>query len=165
MSARTRLDAPVAGLLALGLLSLTSASPAAAGAMLDASVILQQSPAAVRTFLGQPVRTQAVGPGDFQLPEGGTARAYDGRGVRVDIDFEAERSTTAVIAFPDPALAPRTYEAALEAVNLPPGPQADLVRRDSREWHNLGGYFVRVIAAYPALDRIDAIILSVHPLP
>ncbi len=27
------------------------------------------------------------------------------------------------------------------------------------------GLFVRVIAAYPTLDRIDTIILSVHPLP
>jgi hypothetical protein len=163
--ARERRGAPLTGLLALGLLAVTSGSTASAGAMLDASTILQQSPTAIRAFLGQPVRTRAVAPGDFQLPDGGTSRAYDGRGVRIDIDFEAERSTTAVIAFPDAALAPRSYEAALEAVNLPPGPRPDLVRHDSREWHNLEGYFVRVIAAYPALDRIDAIILSVHPLP
>ncbi|HSB42014.1 MAG TPA: hypothetical protein VLK28_09300 [Methylomirabilota bacterium] len=155
----------MAGLLVLGWLTLTPGSPAVAGGMLDPSTILQQSPAAVRAVLGQPVRTSAVAPGDFQLPAGGTSRTYDGRGVRIDIDFEAEQSTTAVIAFPDAALAPRTYEAALEAVNLPARPRADLVRRDSRGWHNLDGYFVRVIAAYPALDRIDAIILSVHPLP
>jgi hypothetical protein len=37
--------------------------------------------------------------------------------------------------------------------------------RDSREWANLHGYFVRVIAAYPELDRIDSIILSVAPFP
>ena len=86
-------------------------------------------------------------------------------GLRIDVDFERERSTTVMIEFPDRAIAPRTYEAALEAVNLPSGPPPDLVTRDSREWHNLQGYFVRVIAAYPALDRIETIILSVHPLP
>lgn len=70
-----------------------------------------------------------------------------------------------MIEFPDRAIAPKTYEAALEAVNLPSGPQPDLVTRDSREWLNLRGYFVRVIAACPARDRIETIILSVHPLP
>jgi hypothetical protein len=83
----------------------------------------------------------------------------------VDIDFERERSTTVMIGFPDRAIAPKTYEGALEAVNLPSSPRPDLVTRDSREWHNLRGYFVRVIAAYPRLDSIETIILSVHPFP
>ena len=62
-------------------------------------------------------------------------------------------------------VAPRTYEATLEAVNLRPGPRPDVVSRDSQEWHGLGGYyFVRVIAAYPALDHIDTIIVSIYPL-
>lgn len=70
-----------------------------------------------------------------------------------------------MVGFPDRATAPKTYEGALEAVNLPSSPQPDLVMRDSREWHNLRGYFVRVIAAYPGLDSIETIILSVHPFP
>jgi hypothetical protein len=107
---------------------------------------------------------QGGAPGDFHLPDGGTSRVYAGHGTRIDIDFEQERSTTVVIAFPDAAVVPRTYEAALEAVNLRSGPRPDMVRRDRREWHNLDGYFVRVIDAYPTLDHIDAIVLSVHPL-
>lgn len=83
----------------------------------------------------------------------------------VDIDFERERSTTAIIGASDRATAPKTYEGAVEAVNLPSSPRPDLLMRGSREWHNLQGYFVRVIAAYPALDRIEALILSVHPFP
>jgi hypothetical protein len=50
-------------------------------------------------------------------------------------------------------------------VNLPTGLGPDLVRRDGRDWRDLRGYYVRVIAAYPALDRIETIIVSVHPLP
>ena len=55
---------------------------------------------------------------------------------------------------------PRSKRSISRPVHAP-----DLIRRDRREWHNLDGYFVRVIAAYPTLDRIDAIVLSVHPLP
>ena len=73
--------------------------------------------------------------------------------------------TPVKIGFQDASIAPRTYEEALAAVNLPNGLRPDLVRRDAREWRDLRGYYVRVIAAYPALDRIETIIVSVHPLP
>jgi hypothetical protein len=155
----------LAKLLVLGLLAFTPELAGAAPPILDAPAVLQRSPAAVQATLGRPIRTRTVPPGDFQLPAGGSSRAYGAHGTRIDVDFENERSTTVVIAFPDAAVAPRTYEAALEAINLPSGPRPDLIRRDRREWHDLGGYFVQVIAAYPGLDRIDAIILSVHPLP
>ena len=155
------------GLAKLSLLGLLVATPAQAETtpIIDGPTVLQRSPAAIQATLGRPIRTKAVPAGDVHLPEGGTSRVYDGHGMRIDIDFEKDRSTTVVIAFPDRTTAPRTYEAALAAVNLPSGPRPDLVRRDHREWHNLEGYFVRVIAAYPTLDRIDAIVLSVHPLP
>jgi hypothetical protein len=151
-------------LLALGLLA---GMPEGAGAtpVIDGPTVLQRSPAAIQATLGRPTRTKAVPSGDVHLPDGGTSRVYAGRGMQIDIDFEKERSTTVVIVFPDVTVAPKTYEAALEAVNLPSGPAPDLIRRDRREWHNLDGYFVRVIAAYPALDHIDTIVLSVHPLP
>lgn len=155
----------LAELLVLGVLVVAPAQAGATSPIIDGPTVLQQSPAGVEATLGRPVRTKTVPPGDFLLPEGGTSRVYAGRGTRIDVDFEGERSTTVVIAFPDAAVAPRTYEAALAAVNLRSGPRPDLVRRDRREWHNLDGYFVRVIAAYPALDHIDAIVLSVHPLP
>ena len=154
----------LAGLLFLGLLA---AMPARTGAapLIDGPTVLQRSPDAIQATLGRPIRTKAVPAGDVHLPEGGTSRIYDGHGMRIDIDFEKDRSTTVVIAFPDRTTAPRTYEAALEAVNLPSGPAPDLIGRDRREWHNLEGYFVRVIAAYPTLEHIDAIVLSIHPLP
>jgi hypothetical protein len=155
------------GLMELLLLGLLAATPAQAGTtrIMDGPTVLQRSPAAVQATLGRPIRTKAVPSGDVHLPEGGTSRVYAGHGMQIDVDFEKDRSTTVVIAFPDITMAPRTYEAALEAVNLPSGPAPDLIRRDRREWRNLDGYFVRVIAAYPTLDRIDAIVLSVHPLP
>jgi hypothetical protein len=152
-------------LLLIGLMAAVTPAQAEAAPLIDAPTVLQRSPAAIQAALGRPVRIKVVPSGDVHLPAGGTSHVYDGRGTRIDIDFEMERSTTVVIAFPDVTVAPKTYEAALEAVNLPPGARPDLVRRDSREWHNLDGYFVRVIAAYPALDHIDEIILSVHPLP
>lgn len=152
-------------LLFLGLLAGMPEPTGAASLVIDGAGILQQSPASVQVSLGRPLRVIAVPPGDVHLPEGGISRVYAGNGTRIDIDFEKERSTTVLVAFPDAATAPKTYEAALEAVNLPSGPRAQLVRRDHREWHNLQGYFVRVIAAYPTLDHIDAIILSIHPLP
>ena len=155
----------LAEVLFLGLLAVVPGRAGATSPIIDGSTVLERSPAAVQASLGRPIRTKAVPPGDFRLPEGGTLRVYAGHGTRIDVDFEKERSTTVVVAFPDAATAPKTYEAALEAVNLPSGPRPDLVRRDSREWHNLDGYFVKVIAAYPTLDHIDAIILSVHPLP
>jgi hypothetical protein len=156
------------GLAELLLLGLLAGMPEGAGAepvIIDGPTVLQRSPSAIQATLGRPIRTKAVPPGDFRLPEGGTSRVYGGHGTRIDVDFEKERSTTVVVAFPDAATAPRTYEAALEAVNLPSGPRPDLVRRVSRVWHSLEGYFVKVIAAYPTLDHIDAIILSVLPLP
>lgn len=155
------------GLVELLLLGLLVGAPDRAGAtsIIDGPTVLRQSPAAIQATLGRPIRTKAVPSGDVHLPGGGTSRVYVGHGTRIDIDFEKERSTTVVIAFPDSTMAPRTYEAALEAVNLPSGPAPDLIRRDRREWRNLEGYFVRVIAAYPTLDHIDAIVLSVHPLP
>lgn len=155
------------GLAELLLLGLLAGAPARAGAapIIDGPTILRQSPAAIQATLGRPLRTKTVPSGDVHLPEGGTSCVYAGHGTRIDIDFEKDRSTTVVIAFADITTAPRTYEAALEAVNLPFGPRPDLVGRDRREWHNLAGYHVRVIAAYPTLDRIDAIVLSVHPLP
>jgi hypothetical protein len=155
----------LAKLLLLGLLAGLPTGADAAPAIIDGPTILRQSPAAIQAALGRPIRTKTVTPGDFLLPEGGMARAYTGHGTRIDIDFEKERSTTVIIAFPDGGTAPRTYEAALEAVNLPSGPRPDLVRRDSWEWHNLAGYFVKVIAASPTFEHIDVIILSVHPLP
>jgi hypothetical protein len=155
----------LAELLLLGLLAGMPAPARATPPIIDAPTVLQQSPAAIQATLGRPIRTKTVPPGDFQLPDGGTSRVYAGHGAWIDIDFEQERSTTLVIVFPDAAAAPRTYEAALEAVNLRSGPRPDMVLRDRREWHNLDGYFVRVIAAYPTLDHIDAIVLSVHPLP
>lgn len=155
----------LAQVLLVGVLAVVPDGAGATPPIIDGPTVLERSPAAIQASLGRPIRTKAVPPGDFRLPEGGTLRVYAGHGTWIDIDFEKERSTTVVIAFPDAAMAPRTYEAALEAVNLPSGPRPDLVRRDRREWHNLDGYFVRVIAAYPALDHIDAIILSIHPLP
>ena len=155
----------LAGLLFLGLLTALPERAGATPPIIDGPTVLERSPAAIQATLGRPIRTKAVPPGDFHLPEGGTSRVYAGQGTRIDIDFERERSTTVIVAFPDAATAPKTYEAALEAVNLPSGPRPDLIRRDRREWHNLDGYFVQVIAAYPTLDHIDAIILSVHPLP
>ena len=151
--------------LAATLLEAASAAWAAAPLVVDGPGVLEQSPAEIQRSLGQPVRTKAVPPGDFLLPEGGVWRVYRGPGTQLDIDFERERSTTVMIAFPDRASAPRSYEEALAAVNLPSGAPPDLVTRDCREWSNLRGYFVRVIAAYPELDRIDAIILSVVPFP
>ena len=132
----------------------SEASPAA---IVDGAAVLRQTPAEIQASFGQPVRSRAVPPGDFRLPEGGMWRVYRGRGIRIDVDFGRERSTTVMIEFSDLAVAPRTFEEALEAVNLPPGPPPDPVTRDSREWHNLRGNFVRVIAAYPALDRIETI--------
>ncbi len=153
----------VLALLVIG--SGIASAEAPRAAIVDGAAVLQQSPVEIEASLGQPVRSRAVPPGDFRLPAGGTWRVYRGRGLQIDVDFERERSTTVMIEFPDRAIAPRTYEEALEAVNLPSNPPPDRVTRDSREWHNLEGYFVRLIAAYPTLDRIDTIILSVHPLP
>jgi hypothetical protein len=155
------------GLVELLLLGLVATTPEAAATtpIIDGPTVLERSPAAIQASLGRPLRTQVVAPGDFHLPNGGTSRIYGGASARIDVAFEKERSTTVTVAFPDTAAAPRTYEAALQAVNLPSGPRPDVIRRDHREWHNLHGYHVRVIAAYAALDHIDAIILSVHPLP
>ena len=153
----------VLALLVIG--SEVASAEAPRAAIVDGAAVLQQSPVEIEASLAQPVRSRAVPPGDFRLPAGGTWRVYRGRGLQIDVDFELERSTTVMIEFPDRAIAPRTYEEALEAVNLPSNPPPDRVTRDSREWHNLEGYFVRLIAAYPTLDRIDTIILSVHPLP
>ena len=161
---RTQLKCLV-GLLVLGALAASSTAGTAGAPILDGPAVLHQSPAAIQAALGSPMRTRMVPPGDFLLPDGGIWRAYGGRDLRIDVDFQRERSTTVVIEFPDGAIAPRTYEAALEAINLPSSSGPDLVTRDSREWHNLHGYFVRVIASYPARDRIDTIILSVHPFP
>jgi hypothetical protein len=149
----------------LGTASGIASAEAPRSAIVDGAAVLQQSPVEIEASLGQPVRSRAVPPGDFRLPEGGTWRVYRERGLRIDVDFERERSTMVMIEFPDRAIAPRTFEEALEAVNLPSSPAPDRVTRDSREWHNLKGYFVRLIAAYPTLDRIDTIILSVQPLP
>jgi hypothetical protein len=155
------------GLAELLLLGLLAGTPEGTGTtpIIDGRTVLQRSPAAIQASLGRPIRTKAVPSGDVHLPDGGISRVYAGSGTRIDIDFEKERSTTVVIVFPDATVAPRTYESALEAVNLRSGPRPDLIRRDRREWHNLDGYFVRVIAAYPTLDHIDTIVLSVHPLP
>jgi hypothetical protein len=155
----------IAELLFLGLLAAVPAGAGATEPIIDAATVLERSPAAIQASLGRPVRTKVVPPGDFHLPAGGTLRVYSGQGTRIDVDFANERATTVAIAFADPAVAPRSYEAALEAVSLRPGSQPDLIRRDRREWRNLDGYFVRVIAAYPTLDHIDTIVLSIHPLP
>ncbi|MGH7398818.1 MAG: hypothetical protein ACRELW_14885 [Candidatus Rokuibacteriota bacterium] len=159
---RERRFQPSLGLLVVGLLVAVPAAAPAAALILDGPTVLQQSPTAIQASLGRPVRAKTVPPGDFLLPEGGVWRSYGGHGMRIDVDFERDRSTTVVIDFPDDAIAPRTFEAALEAINLPSCPRPDLVMRDSREWHNLHGYYVRVVASR---DRIDSIILSVHPFP
>lgn len=155
----------IAELLLVGLLAAVPEPLAATQPIIDGATVLQQSPAAIQASLGRPIRTKVVPPGDFQLPKGGTLRVYTAHGTRIDVDFEEERSTTVAIAFADPAAAPRSYEAALEAVNLRSSSPPALIRRDRREWRTLDGYFVQVIAAYPALDHIDTIVLSVHPLP
>jgi hypothetical protein len=136
---------------------------AASTGILDGSCVLRQSPEDLQAVLGQPERTTAVAPDDFQLPAGGTLRVYRERGMRIEVDFDRERSTTVVIGFSNPETAPRTYEDALQALNLPVSRRPDLMTRDTREWHDLRGYFIRVVAAYPTLDHIDAIILSVYP--
>jgi hypothetical protein len=160
-------------LLALGL-SLVSETPtaqaqnvhaAASTAILDGRWVLRQSPEDLQALLGPPERTTAVAPDDFQLPAGGTLRVYRDRGMRIEVDFERERSTTVMIEFSNPEAAPRTYESALQAINLPDGRRPDLITRDTREWHDLRGYFVRVVAAYPSLDHIDGLIMSVYPFP
>jgi hypothetical protein len=133
--------------------------------VVDGPAMLRQSPVEIEASLGRPVRSRTVSPGDFLLPDGGTSRIYRRPGAQIDVDFERERSTTVTIGFPDASTAPRTYDEALEMVNLPTGLGPDLVRRDGRDWRDLRGYHVRVIAAYPALDRIETIIVSVHPLP
>lgn len=158
-----------AGLVVLGF-SVASLPPLTARAastaiVLDGPAMLDQSPVEIEASLGAPVRSRTVSAGDFLLPDGGTWRIYRRAGAQIDVDFERERSTTVKIGFPDASIAPRTYEEALEAINLPNGRRPDLVRRDAREWRDLSGYYVRVIAAYPALDRIETIIVSVHPLP
>ena len=147
---------------------LQTASPVwatSAHIIVDGPAVLEQSPAQIEMSFGQPVRTKAVPPGDFQLPEGGIWRVYRWPGAQLDIDFERGRSTTVMIAFPDRTTAPKSFADALAAVNLPSGTPPDLITRDSREWSNLRGYFVRVIAAYPGFEYIDAIILSVMPFP
>ena len=53
------------------------------------------------------------------MPEGGIWRVYRRPGTQLDIDSVRERSTTVMIAFPDRATAPRSYEETLAAVNLP----------------------------------------------
>jgi hypothetical protein len=63
------------------------------------------------------------------LPEGGII--YRGPGAQLDIDFDRERSTTAMIAFPDRSTAPTSHAEALAAVNVPSSRQPDLVMRDS----------------------------------
>ena len=153
-------------LLFLGLMATMPDRAEARAPIIDGPTVLERSPAAIQATLGRPIRTRSVARGDFRMPEGGTSRVYAGPGTQIDVDFEGERSTTVVVAFSDATVAPKTYEEALEAINLRPGRAAAVVSRDSREWHGLEGYyFVRVIAAYPALDRIDAIILSIRPLP
>jgi hypothetical protein len=133
--------------------------------VVDGPAMLRQSPMELEVSLGAPVRSRAVSPGDFLLPDGGTWRIYRRPGAQIDVDFEGERSTTVTIGFRDAAIAPRTYEEALEVVNLPTGLRPDLVTRDARDWRDLRGYYVRVTAAYPTLDRIETIIVSVRPLP
>lgn len=153
--------------VALEASSTHAAGPIAASltTVLDGPSVLRQSPEGVQAVLGEPERTTVVEADDFRLPAGGTSRVYRDRGMRVEVDFDRGRSTTAVIGFPDAETAPRSYEGALQAINLPSSRTPDLVTRDAREWHDLRGYFVRVVAAYPALDHIDAIILSVYPFP
>jgi len=132
-------------------------------AMLDGPHVLRQSPEHVQAVLGKPERTRAVAPDDFQLPTGGTFRVYRDRGMQVEVDFEREQSTTVVIEFSNLETAPRSYEGALNAINLPVSRQPDVTTRDTREWHDLRGYFIRVVAAYPTHDHIDTIIVSVYP--
>lgn len=65
-------------------------SPPPRAVILNGPAVLRQSPAEIQTSLGKPVRTKAVPPGDFLLPEGGTSRVYRGQATLVDIDFERE---------------------------------------------------------------------------
>jgi hypothetical protein len=165
-----------AGLMLIALLT-TAAAPSTADQpgsavpdqtlrvrIVDGSAVLGRTSAGLQTMLGQPVRSRPVPPGDFRLPEGGIWREYRGQGARIDVDFEQDLSTTVMIEFADRPSAPRTYEEALEAVNLPYDPRPDFATRASQEWH-VRGVYVRVVASPPGLERIDRIILSVHPLP
>ena len=98
------------GALVLMLLETTPpAWAASAHVIVDGPALLQQSPAQIEMSCGQPVRTKAVPPGDFRLPEGGMWRIYRGPGAQLDIDFDRERSTTVMIAFPDRSTAPTSY--------------------------------------------------------
>jgi hypothetical protein len=132
--------------------------------LVDAVSLLRQSAAGIQMALGAPVRTKAVPPGDFQLPMGGYSRMYRFHDATIDVDFANERSTTVRVSFLAPAVAPRTYEAALEVVGLRADSPPDLARRSFHEWQSRDGYVVQVVAD-PSADHIDAVVLSLDSTP
>ena len=73
----------LAEVLFLGLLAVVPGRAGATSPIIDGSTVLERSPAAVQASLGRPIRTKAVPPGDFRLPEGGTLRVYAGHGTRI----------------------------------------------------------------------------------
>ena len=77
------------GALVVALLeAIPPAWAASAHVIVDGPALLQQSPAQIEVSCGQPVRTKAVPPGDFRLPEGGIWRVYRGPEAQLDIDFD-----------------------------------------------------------------------------
>ncbi|HEX6079757.1 MAG TPA: hypothetical protein VF197_09000 [Methylomirabilota bacterium] len=151
----------LATIMLAGLLTAIPQSDPAPTRLVDAVSLLRQSAAGIQVTLGPPVRTRAVPPGDFQLPMGGYARLYRHHGATIDVDFANERSTTIRVSFLHSAAAPRTYEAALEAIGLRADSPPDLARRSFHEWQSLDGYVVQVVADASA-DHIDAVVLSLE---
>ena len=153
-----------ATIMLAGLLTAIPQSDEAPTCLVDAVSLLQQSAAGLQVALGPPVRSRAVPAGDFQLPMGGYSRLYQRHDATIDVDFAEERSTTVRVSFLDSAAAPKTYEAALEAVGLRSDVPPDLVRRSFHEWQSLDGYVVQVVAD-PSAHHIDVVVLSVYSTP
>jgi hypothetical protein len=153
-----------ATIMLAGLLTAIPQSDGSSARLVDAVSLLRQSAAGIQATLGAPVRTRAVPAGDFQLPQGGYAHLYQRHDATIDVDFANERSTRVRVSFLDAAGAPRTYEAALEAVGLRSDAPADLVRRSFQEWHRLDGLVVQVLAD-PGANHIDEVVVSVDATP
>ena len=153
-----------ATIMLAGLLTAIPQSDESPTRLVNAVSLLRQSAAGIQATLGAPVHTRAVPVGDFQLPNGGFAHLYQRPDATIDVDFANERSTMVRVSFLGSAGAPRTYEAALEAVGLRSDAPADLVRRSFHEWHRLDGLVVQVLAD-PSADHIDVVVLSIDATP
>jgi len=153
-----------AAFMLAGLLTATPQSDQASTRFVDAVPLLRQSAAGIQATLGPPVRTQAVPPGDFQLPMGGYSRLYQRHDATIDVDFANEHSTTVRVSFLNSLVAPKTYKAALEAVGLRTDSPPDLETRSFHEWQSLDGYVVQIVAA-PGADHIEIVVLSVGSTP